>query len=132
MQWYDDPRVTIAFQYTVREDDKFPTGLVSTDLTTDRPALKEWTAWGGRRAPTDPPPPSTCGEAQEPACASSQSASDVKPTITPSIQYCERTASLRVAVERQRAVVRERERADVADDDDRDLHVPGVLLGKTE
>ena len=39
MRWYDDPRVTIAFQYTVREDDKFPTGLVSTDLTTDRPAL---------------------------------------------------------------------------------------------
>ena len=56
MQWYDDPRVTVAFQYTVREDDKFPTGLVSTDLTTERPALKEWTAWGGSRAPADPPP----------------------------------------------------------------------------
>ena len=27
------------------------------------------------------------------ACASSHSASDVKPTITASIQYCERTAS---------------------------------------
>ena len=33
VRWYEDPRVTIAFQYTVREDDKFPTGLVSTDLT---------------------------------------------------------------------------------------------------
>jgi hypothetical protein len=61
VQWYDDPRVTVAFQYTVREDDKFPTGLVSTDLTTERPALKEWTAWGGSRAPADPPPASTCG-----------------------------------------------------------------------
>jgi hypothetical protein len=61
VRWYEDPRVTIAFQYTVREDDKFPVGLVSTDLTTDRPALKEWTAWGGGRTATDPPPPSTCG-----------------------------------------------------------------------
>jgi hypothetical protein len=60
VRWWEDPRVTIAFQYTVREDDKFPTGLVSTDLTHERPALKEWTAWGGGRAPTDPPPPSTC------------------------------------------------------------------------
>ena len=50
VRWFDDPRVTVAFQYTVREDDKFPTGLVSTDLTDDRPALAEWTAWGGGRA----------------------------------------------------------------------------------
>ena len=28
--------MTVAFQYTVREDDKFPTGLVSTDLNTAR------------------------------------------------------------------------------------------------
>ncbi len=61
VQWYDDPRVAVAFQYTVREDDKFPVGLVSTDLVTDLPALKEWTAWGGSRAPADPPPTSTCG-----------------------------------------------------------------------
>jgi hypothetical protein len=61
VQWYDDPRVAVAFQYTVREDDKFPVGLVSTDLATELPALKEWTAWGGRRAPADPPPASTCG-----------------------------------------------------------------------
>ncbi|HEY6887347.1 MAG TPA: hypothetical protein VI300_06190 [Solirubrobacter sp.] len=60
VRWYEDPRVTIAFQYTVREDDKFPVGLVSTDMTTDRPALKEWTAWGGSRKPADPPPASTC------------------------------------------------------------------------
>jgi hypothetical protein len=60
VRWWKDPRVTIAFQYTVREDDKFPTGLVSTDLTSERPALKEWTAWGGARTASDPPPQSTC------------------------------------------------------------------------
>ena len=60
VQWFNDPRVTIAFQYTVREDDMFRTGLVSTDLTATRPALAEWTAWGGGRAPTAPPPPATC------------------------------------------------------------------------
>jgi hypothetical protein len=59
--WYADPSVTIAFQYTVREDDRFPTGLVSTDLTTDKPALNEWTAWGGSRKPSDPPPAMSCG-----------------------------------------------------------------------
>ena len=36
VQWFNDPRVTVAFQYTVREDDKFPTGLFSTDLSTPR------------------------------------------------------------------------------------------------
>ncbi len=60
VQWWQDPRVTVAFQYTVREDDAFPTGLVSSDLTSTRPALAEWTAWGGGREPTAPPPPSTC------------------------------------------------------------------------
>ena len=37
--------MTVAFQYTVREDDKFPTGLVSSDLTDD----------AGRRWPSGPP-----------------------------------------------------------------------------
>jgi hypothetical protein len=60
VQWFDDPRVTVAFQYTVREDDKFPTGLYSTDLTTPRPALAEWIAWGGGRAPNAPPPAPAC------------------------------------------------------------------------
>ena len=36
-----------------------------------------------------------------------------------SIQYCERTASLRVGVERERAVVREHQRGDVAEHDER-------------
>jgi hypothetical protein len=60
MRWYKDPRVTAAFQYTFREDDLFPTGLVKTDLSESYPALGEWTAWGGSRAPTDPPPKDSC------------------------------------------------------------------------
>jgi hypothetical protein len=58
--WYRDPRVSVAFQYTLREDDLFPTGLVKTDLSGDFPALGEWTAWGGERRPTDPPPGNSC------------------------------------------------------------------------
>jgi hypothetical protein len=60
VHWYDDPQVTAAFQYTVREDDTFPTGLVSTDLASARPALKEWQAWGGTRTPSAPPPLAAC------------------------------------------------------------------------
>lgn len=60
VRWYDDPRVTVAFQYTFREDDKFPVGLFSTDLTEERPALREWQGWGGARQPTAPPPASAC------------------------------------------------------------------------
>jgi hypothetical protein len=60
VRWFEDPRVTVAFQYTVREDDRFRTGLVSTDLTAVHPALAEWTAWGGGRARTAPPPAPTC------------------------------------------------------------------------
>ena len=50
-EWYRDPRVDVAFQYSFREDNLFPVGLVSTDLATDFPALKEWQAWGGNRKP---------------------------------------------------------------------------------
>lgn len=60
VQWFDDPRVTVAFQYTVREDDKFPVGLFSTDMTEKRPALGEWLAWGGDRSTTAPPPATGC------------------------------------------------------------------------
>ena len=58
VSWYDDPRVTAAFQYTFREDDVFRTGLVTTALDRAFPVLKEWQAWGGtaRPKPTDPPP----------------------------------------------------------------------------
>jgi hypothetical protein len=60
LDWYRDPRVTVAVQFTFREDNLFPTGLVTTDLVRARPALAEWQAWGGERAPDAPPPPSTC------------------------------------------------------------------------
>jgi hypothetical protein len=59
--WRADPRVTLAAQYTMREDDLFPTGLVTTDLARARPALHEWQAWGAREQPSTPPPRSTCG-----------------------------------------------------------------------
>ena len=58
--WHANPRVTVAAQYTMREDDLFPTGLVTTDLARARPALREWQAWGGRRAADAPPPPAAC------------------------------------------------------------------------
>ena len=45
-RWYADPRVDAAFQYTLREDDQFRTGLVSTDLTGSFPTLGLWQAWG--------------------------------------------------------------------------------------
>jgi len=56
--WYRDPRITAAVQYTLREDDVFPTGLVTTDLARAYPALKEWQQWGlrARERPEDAPP----------------------------------------------------------------------------
>jgi hypothetical protein len=57
--WHADPRITLAVQYTLREDDRFPTGLVTTDLTRGRLALKEWQAWG-KRDPAARPPAAAC------------------------------------------------------------------------
>jgi hypothetical protein len=58
--WWRDPRVAAAFQYTLREDPLFPTGLVSADLGAGRAALADWQAWGSRPRPDDPPPAPTC------------------------------------------------------------------------
>jgi hypothetical protein len=58
--WYRNPQITVAVQYTMREDDLFPTGLVTTDLSRARPALAEWRAWGERPSPTSPPPAASC------------------------------------------------------------------------
>jgi hypothetical protein len=60
VDWYENRRVTLAVQYTFREDDLFPTGLVTTDMTRARPALREWQAWGARPSPAAPPPNSPC------------------------------------------------------------------------
>jgi hypothetical protein len=59
-EWYEDPRVTLAVQYTFREDNLFPTGLVTTDLTRSRAALGEWQAWGARPSPAALPPKPAC------------------------------------------------------------------------
>lgn len=56
VDWYEDPRVTAAFQYTLREDDQFPTGLVDTALKRPFGVLRAWQAWGGREEPTGPAP----------------------------------------------------------------------------
>ncbi len=56
-RWAGDPRVTAAFHYTLRQDDVYPTGLVTTDLTRAFPSLKLWQAWG-----------SGVGLRQEPQC----------------------------------------------------------------
>jgi hypothetical protein len=61
VRWWRDPRVTAAFQYTFREDNLFRVGLVSTDLTSARPVLREWQAWGQRPDPAAPPPADACG-----------------------------------------------------------------------
>jgi hypothetical protein len=57
-EWYLDPQVTVAFQYTLREDDRFPFGLITTALDGAYPALGLWQAWGGaaRERPTSPAP----------------------------------------------------------------------------
>ncbi|MBA2512998.1 MAG: hypothetical protein H0V26_01535 [Solirubrobacterales bacterium] len=60
IRWYEDPRVTVAFQYTLREDDRFATGLVNVSLTRAYPVLRTWQAWGGRRATRDPAPRVDC------------------------------------------------------------------------
>ena len=51
--------------------------------------VSQWPAW----AKYIPPESGRRSSPQVFACDSSQSASVVKPTITASIQYCERTAS---------------------------------------
>ncbi|MGX6449744.1 hypothetical protein ACVU7I_17035, partial [Patulibacter sp. S7RM1-6] len=55
-RWYRDPRVTAAFQYSVREDPSFPTGLTTEAMTRTYPVADAWVAWGGARAPTAAPP----------------------------------------------------------------------------
>ena len=61
VRWWRDPRVSAAFQYTLREDDRYRTGLVTTALDAPLPALGLWQAWGARERRAAPPPrPSGC------------------------------------------------------------------------
>jgi hypothetical protein len=61
-RWAADPRVDAAFQYTFREDTAYPVGLADAGLTRTYPTYDLWKAWGGTRAPSDPPPalPEAC------------------------------------------------------------------------
>lgn len=56
--WWTDPSIAVAFQYTAREDNQFPYGLITPDLAAAYPVLGLWQAWGARArpAPEDPAP----------------------------------------------------------------------------
>ncbi|MDO9409999.1 hypothetical protein [Patulibacter sp.] len=66
-RWYHDPRVTAAFQYSVREDPAFPTGLLPEDLSRTFPVADVWAAWGGSREPGAAAPalPEGCAQASD-------------------------------------------------------------------
>ncbi|WP_026912915.1 hypothetical protein [Patulibacter minatonensis] len=70
--WYHEPRVTAAFQYAVREDPAFPTGLLDEGLTRTFPVAGVWAAWGGARDPAAPAPalPADCREPSDDGAAS--------------------------------------------------------------
>ncbi|HEU4658159.1 MAG TPA: hypothetical protein VFR97_11565 [Capillimicrobium sp.] len=55
-RWWDDPRVSAAFQYTFREDTEFRSGLADERLTELRPAYAAWKALAddGRAGVADP------------------------------------------------------------------------------
>lgn len=56
-RWLRDPRVDVAFQYTVRDDPAFPVGLTDATLTRKWPTYDLLAAWAGDRRPGDPEPP---------------------------------------------------------------------------
>jgi hypothetical protein len=56
-EWFRAPRIDAAFQYTFREDNTYPVGLVNTGLTQAYPTYDLLRAWGERSFPTDAPPP---------------------------------------------------------------------------
>jgi hypothetical protein len=61
-RWYKDQRVEAVFQYSFREDDMFPVGLVDPTLTRAYAPYELWRAWGGALRPGAPPPalPGVC------------------------------------------------------------------------
>lgn len=62
LRWWADPQIDAAFQYTYREDPRFPVGLEETSLDDTYPAYWLWRAWGGSRQPQSAPPrlPAQC------------------------------------------------------------------------
>jgi hypothetical protein len=59
-RWYRDPRVDVAFQYTLRDDPNFPVGLAPPGGGAPYPAYALWRAWGARAPTAPPPPPAGC------------------------------------------------------------------------
>src|SRR5258705_551927 len=51
-RWHRDRRVQAAFQYSFREDDLFPVGLVNPPLTRVYEPYEAWAAWARRRHPS--------------------------------------------------------------------------------
>ncbi len=60
--WYRDPRVDVAFQYSFREDASFPVGVLSADLNRVYPTYDLLKAWAHTRRPSAsaPAPPAGC------------------------------------------------------------------------
>jgi len=56
-----DPRVTAVFQYTFREDEDYPVGLMNSQMTRIYPAYYLWLAWSQRTTPEAPSLPEACG-----------------------------------------------------------------------
>ena len=61
-RFHDDPRVQAAFQYSFREDDRFPVGLIDPTLARRYTPYGAWAAWAARRHAGDPAPrlPADC------------------------------------------------------------------------
>jgi hypothetical protein len=52
-RWYLDPKVDVAFQYTIREDPAYPVGLADDRLTRAYPVFELWRRLARRdQAPT--------------------------------------------------------------------------------
>ena len=62
----NDPRVTVAFQYTVREDDKFPDRPGQHRPDHRPPRAEGMDRLGRRPQPADPPPPPAEPKADRP------------------------------------------------------------------
>lgn len=58
--WRAHPRVDAAFQYTIREDPLFRSGLAPARLGAPYPVYGAWAAWGKREAPGAPAPRAPC------------------------------------------------------------------------
>ncbi len=63
-RWLRNPRVDVAFQYTVRDDPAYPVGLTDATLARTWPTYNLLARWAGDRRPSDAEPslPSACSK----------------------------------------------------------------------